>query len=214
VVEKKEIPMIAKKKQYGIFIGSLGIAVEGYTREGVLRAPHAKHPHSFHRSRRFPKTLFVFLMIGLILGLGACNKPTNARTDSQADASPQEVKPPANPDSGAPPEDQTAASPPEPDLIDAATFIAHTTIPTGTVLGQGQVFTKTWELENSGTTTWTLDYFLVFDTGEQMHGPDEQPIFEYVRPLDGGVSFRYRIGSPLRAWKREVPSFRPLVIRG
>jgi hypothetical protein len=47
-------------------------------------------------------------------------------------------------------------------------FIKDVTIPDGTRLGPGEVFTKTWRLQNRGTCTWTSDYMLVFTGGDQM----------------------------------------------
>ena len=127
--------------------------------------------------------LMISLFLGLMIILGACNRPTNSGIQPPPDAPVQDAASPPDP----PADDQPAVEPPTPDLVDAATFIDHTTIPTGTILGQGQVFTKTWELQNTGTTTWTPEYFLVFDRGEQMAGPDEQPVFEYFIPLGNSV---------------------------
>jgi hypothetical protein len=42
------------------------------------------------------------------------------------------------------------------------------TIPDGTVLTPGSAFTKTWRLQNAGTSTWTTSYSLAFVSGEQM----------------------------------------------
>jgi len=126
--------------------------------------------------------LLILVLLGLALSLGACNRPTNSGIQPLPDTPAQDAAPPPDSDAVAPVDDQPAPEPPAPDLVDAATFIEHTTIPTGTILGQGQVFTKTWELENSGTTTWTPDYFLEFDRGDQMAGPDDQPLFEYFIP--------------------------------
>jgi hypothetical protein len=47
-------------------------------------------------------------------------------------------------------------------------FIKDVTIPDGTKMGPGEVFTKTWRLQNRGTCTWTSDYMLVFTGGDQM----------------------------------------------
>ena len=49
-------------------------------------------------------------------------------------------------------------------------FIKDVTIPDGTQLSTGEVFTKTWRLQNRGTCTWTPDYLLVYTSGDQM-GP-------------------------------------------
>ena len=45
---------------------------------------------------------------------------------------------------------------------DNATWIADVTVPDGTVFWQGERFTKTWRIENSGTTTWDSGYTLIF----------------------------------------------------
>jgi hypothetical protein len=47
-------------------------------------------------------------------------------------------------------------------------FIKDVTIPDGTQLSAGEVFTKTWRLQNRGTCTWTPDYMLVYTSGDQM----------------------------------------------
>jgi hypothetical protein len=47
-------------------------------------------------------------------------------------------------------------------------FLKDVTIPDGTQMGPGEVFTKTWRLQNRGTCTWTSDYMLVFTSGDPM----------------------------------------------
>jgi hypothetical protein len=51
---------------------------------------------------------------------------------------------------------------------DRAVFVADVTIPDGSVLAPKAAFTKTWKLQNAGTTTWTTSYSLEFISGEQM----------------------------------------------
>jgi len=51
---------------------------------------------------------------------------------------------------------------------DWVAFIRDVTIPDGTQLSAGEVFTKTWRLQNRGTCTWTPDYMLVYTSGDQM----------------------------------------------
>lgn len=61
--------------------------------------------------------------------------------------------------------------PPTPTAVtycDWVTFVKDVTIPDGTKMGPGEVFTKTWRLQNRGTCTWTSDYMLVFTSGEAM----------------------------------------------
>ena len=53
---------------------------------------------------------------------------------------------------------------------DWVTFIKDVTIPDGTDMAPGEMFTKTWRLQNRGTCTWTSDYYLVFASGDPMGG--------------------------------------------
>jgi len=57
-------------------------------------------------------------------------------------------------------------------LCDVAGFISDVTIPDGTEIEAGTTFTKTWELRNDGTCTWTSGYDLVFYSGDQMDGEE------------------------------------------
>lgn len=76
---------------------------------------------------------------------------------------------------GAPPA-QVVAGP------DAATFGADVTVPDDTVMTPGEIFEKVWRISNTGTTTWTEDYSLVFVDGELMGAPASVPIGEEVEP--------------------------------
>ena len=51
---------------------------------------------------------------------------------------------------------------------DWVAFVKDVTIPDGTQFSAGEVFTKTWRLQNRGTCTWTSDYMLVYTSGDQM----------------------------------------------
>jgi hypothetical protein len=53
---------------------------------------------------------------------------------------------------------------------DNSAFVSDVTIPDGTVMSQGQTFTKTWLVQNTGTCTWSTSYKLAFAAGEQMGG--------------------------------------------
>jgi hypothetical protein len=50
---------------------------------------------------------------------------------------------------------------------DNAKFDQDITIPDGSIIKPGATFNKTWSLINSGTTTWTTDYQLVYVYGPQ-----------------------------------------------
>jgi hypothetical protein len=65
---------------------------------------------------------------------------------------------------------------------DRAVFVADVTIPDGTVLAPKAAFTKTWKLQNAGTTTWTTSYSLEFISGEQMGTVTSVPILQSVAP--------------------------------
>lgn len=128
--------------------------------------------------------VFFLLVLAVSAVLAACNKPVQNMDGSGGQE--QESAPPPVQDEQAFEEELLEESPAEesePDLYDAAYLIDHVTILTGTVLGRGQVFTKTWALENTGTTIWTNEYGLIFDQGEQMSGPGDQPLLHYYQPL-------------------------------
>ena len=65
---------------------------------------------------------------------------------------------------------------------DAATFVTDMTIADGTELKGGETFTKTWRLLNSGESTWTTAYALVFDRGDPMGNMVEVPLAHDVPP--------------------------------
>lgn len=65
---------------------------------------------------------------------------------------------------------------------DWVAFIKDVTIPDGTELAAGEVFTKTWRLQNRGTCTWTPDYLLVYTSGVQMGSTTAVRLPGYVAP--------------------------------
>jgi len=71
---------------------------------------------------------------------------------------------------------------PPPPYCDRALFIADVTVPDGTLINAGTTFTKTWRLKNVGTCTWTTSYSLIFDTGDQMGGPNSINLPQAVAP--------------------------------
>src|SRR5919201_491188 len=48
---------------------------------------------------------------------------------------------------------------------DNAAYVADVTIPDGTILSPGQRFTKTWQIQNTGTSTWDGRYHWQFEAG-------------------------------------------------
>ncbi len=64
-----------------------------------------------------------------------------------------------------------AGTPPAPSgVCDQAQFITDISIPDGTVFNPNKNFTKTWELKNIGSCTWTTAYTLAFFSGDAMSG--------------------------------------------
>jgi hypothetical protein len=59
---------------------------------------------------------------------------------------------------------------------DNSAFTFKETIPDGSDFAPGAKFTKSWQLMNTGQTTWTTAYSLVFVSGEQMGGPASVPL--------------------------------------
>ncbi len=65
---------------------------------------------------------------------------------------------------------------------DQALFVRDITIPNGVKVPAGAQFTKTWEVKNAGTCTWTADYDLVFSQGNQLSGPQTASLPGSVKP--------------------------------
>jgi uncharacterized protein YkwD len=77
---------------------------------------------------------------------------------------------------------QVTSPPPQSDCTDSAVFVSDVTIPDGTSVSAGKPFTKTWQIENTGTCTWTIQYNLVFAQGEQMDAPRTTEILPPTAP--------------------------------
>ncbi len=67
-------------------------------------------------------------------------------------------------------------------ICDQAQFLTDVTIPDGTVFNPGKNFTKTWQLKNIGTCTWTTAYTVAFYNGEAMSGPTALNLTSPVAP--------------------------------
>ncbi len=103
---------------------------------------------------------------------------------------------PTQPDVTQPAFTQPAATqPPAGNVADRMQFVADVTVPDGTSFDPGQSFTKTWRLQNAGTTTWTTSYSLVFFGGEQMGGPNAVPVPSEVAP-GGTVDISVNLTAP------------------
>ncbi|MCI0518907.1 MAG: hypothetical protein L0Z70_01455, partial [Chloroflexi bacterium] len=71
---------------------------------------------------------------------------------------------------------------PIPAGADRVEFVLDVTVPDMTEFDPGEAFTKTWRLLNSGTTTWTKDYRVIFASGSQMGASAEAALPADVPP--------------------------------
>jgi Ig-like domain from next to BRCA1 gene len=67
-------------------------------------------------------------------------------------------------------------------LTDSAEFVADVTVPDDTVMSASETFIKTWRLRNNGSSTWTLDYKLVFSHGDDLLSPAQTDMPIQVPP--------------------------------
>lgn len=123
-------------------------------------------------SLRPEKRLFLIILVIIFIAL-ACSLPGSDQNDN--DNTPPNEPPATNtpvpdepdePDAPTTPTDTSAPPPPptatpteapvvcEPD----SEFVEDLNIPDGTLIAPGTTFTKTWEIENDGTCTWTSEY--------------------------------------------------------
>ena len=77
---------------------------------------------------------------------------------------------------------RTPENPATPSCSNQAEFIGHLNISNNTALESAQFFTKIWQVKNSGTCTWTVDYSLVFFAGESMNSPESVNLPKNVMP--------------------------------
>ncbi|HEX7973190.1 MAG TPA: NBR1-Ig-like domain-containing protein [Anaerolineales bacterium] len=89
---------------------------------------------------------------------------TATSTPAPATATSQATTPPAVTPSSTSSSSGSAAG-------DKAQFAADISVPDGTRFSPGQSFTKTWQLKNVGTTTWTTSYSFAYVSGEKMGAP-------------------------------------------
>lgn len=52
-----------------------------------------------------------------------------------------------------------------------ASFVKDVTYADGSEVAAGTTFTKIWRIKNNGSCTWTSDYALLFESGDQMGAP-------------------------------------------
>ena len=77
---------------------------------------------------------------------------------------------------------------------DNATFISDVSIKDGTIFLPNARFTKTWKIENSGTTTWDIGYAIRYLEGAFL---SEETVISITKPVEPGVQIE--ISVPMRA---------------
>jgi hypothetical protein len=65
---------------------------------------------------------------------------------------------------------------------DKGAYVSDITYPDNTTVDTGTSFTKTWQLRNDGSCSWTTSYALVFAGGDSMGGPAAQALTANVNP--------------------------------
>lgn len=99
--------------------------------------------------------------------------------------------------------------------------------PDDTLLKPGELFWKTWSLENTGTCTWDQTYKLVFSSGELMGGLTSYPLPEIVKPgeikqisiylkapeAEGTTTGYWRIQTPWNAYFGVGPASSPFYVQ-
>lgn len=66
----------------------------------------------------------------------------------------------------------------------ASALLVGETIPDGTILQPGTTFTKSWQVQNTGTCTWDSNWQLVFHGGALMDGAPTYSFPQLVQPGD------------------------------
>jgi len=77
-----------------------------------------------------------------------------------------------------------------------AEFVTDVTVPDGSDFAVFDTFTKTWRVRNVGTCTWTSDYRVVFDHGDQMQAPSSAPVTSGSVPPGGTVDISVPMEAP------------------
>jgi hypothetical protein len=70
--------------------------------------------------------------------------------------------------------------------------------PDNTVFKQGEEFTVTWTIENTGTSTWSTGYYIKFYSGEQM-GAEDEIYLPYSVPPGTNVQISVLPPAPMEA---------------
>lgn len=102
--------------------------------------------------------------------------------------------PPGAPTQPPPP---TATRTPLP--CDRVKFVSDVTIPDGSPVKPGQVFVKTWRLQNAGSCTWNPAYTLVVEGQNVFNAPSPNPITNGSVPPGSTIDISISLTAPLTA---------------
>ncbi len=80
---------------------------------------------------------------------------------------------------------------------DRAEFVDDVTVPDGAKVAPNDAFVKTWQLKNSGATTWSEDYALVFIDGDLLGASPIIPLQTQVAPGET-VNLSIELTAPAR----------------
>ncbi len=92
----------------------------------------------------------------------------------------------------------TATRPPQAETVpETAAFISET-FPDNSVLDAGKAFTKSFELKNTGSTTWTTAYALVLESNAQDETFDSPPQINFPQnvPPGGKITLEIPLTAP------------------
>jgi len=81
--------------------------------------------------------------------------------------------------------------------LNAGITLKDVTVPDGTVFEPGETFLKTWQLMNTGETTWTTDFAARFQDGDRLGAPYETALPKAVPP-GGAVNISMEMTAPMQ----------------
>lgn len=136
---------------------------------------------------------------------GQNGSPGDSQTDpgGQQDqaqtATPTDMLIPTNTPAPLPTQTQQLAPTITPIPCDHITWGKDVTIPDGTEMVPGEVFTKTWRLRNTGTCTWTSGYSVVFTSGDAMGAPPATQLTTGTVPPGQEIDISMVLEAPVSA---------------
>lgn len=100
-------------------------------------------------------------------------------------------------------------TPGDPDLDCLAMSLTDENYPDDTIVNPGETFTKSWLLTNTGSCTWTEEYSLVFNRGDDMEAPNRTALAGWVLPgesvwLSLEMIAPFQPGSHIGFWNLEA----------